>query len=397
MTPAARLAAAIEILDTVIAAARDEGAAADTLIARYFKERRYAGSKDRRAVRELVFDAIRRLGERPASGRAAMIGYARAAKPELLDLFGTEPHAPPPIAADEPAASAGLAPKWLTQRLRQRFGPATNAEIAALLGRAPLDLRVNTLIASRGDPFDWPVPVSPTPFAPHGLRAAEPFNVEQHPLYLGGAVEVQDEGSQLACVATAAAPGTTVIDVCAGAGGKTLALAAAMANDGRLIAADTNRDRLQRLPPRAERAGASIVETLLLDPGKELDRLADHIRRADLVLIDAPCSGTGTWRRNPEARWRLTPDRLARLTALQARLLDVGAALVKPGGRLVYVVCSLLPEEGDAQIDAFLKANPGFAAAPFELPTGDGATGRAVLSPARHGTDGFFIAGMTAI
>ena len=397
LTPGARLAAAIEILDAVIAAARDEGAAADTTVARYFAARRYAGSKDRRAVRELVFDAIRSLGDRPETGRAAMLGFASAEAPELLSLFGADGHAPAAIDHGEPSAASGLAPKWLVDRLRQRFGDTTEAELAALLGRAPLDLRVNRLIASRGDPFDWPVPVAPTPFAPNGLRAAEPFNVEQHPLYLGGAVEVQDEGSQLACLAAAATPGMTVIDLCAGAGGKSLALAAAMANDGRLIAADTNRDRLQRLPPRAERAGASIIETLLLDPGKELEGLADHIRRADLVLVDAPCSGTGTWRRNPEARWRLTPERLGRLTALQARLLDIGAALVKPGGRLVYVVCSLLLEEGDAQIDGFLAANPGWAPAPFELPTEPAAVGRAVLSPARHGTDGFFIAAMKAI
>lgn len=397
MTPAARLSAAIEILDAVIAAARDEGPAADTIIARYFKDRRYAGSKDRRAVRELVFDAVRTLGERPETGRAAMLGFASAEAPELLSLFGGDGHAPAAIDNNEPSAASGFAPKWLIDRLRARFGDATEAELAALLGRAPLDLRVNTLMASRNDPFDWPVPVAPTPFAPNGLRASEPFNVEQSPFFLGGAVEVQDEGSQLACLATAAEPGMTVIDLCAGAGGKSLALAAAMANDGRLIAADTNRDRLQRLPPRAERAGASIIETLLLNPGKELEGLADHIRRADLVLVDAPCSGTGTWRRNPEARWRLTPDRLARLTALQARLLDIGAALIRPGGRLVYVVCSLLPEEGDAQIDTFLAANPGWSPSPFTLPTGLSATGRAVLSPARHGTDGFFIAGMTAI
>lgn len=397
MTPGARLAAAIEILDAVIAAARDEGAAADTIIARYFKERRYAGSKDRRAVRELVFDAIRALGERPETGRAAMLGFAGAEAPELLALFGESGHAPAPIDDSEPSAESGLAPKWLFERLRERFGETTDTEVKALLGRAPLDLRVNTLIASRDDAFDWPVPVAPTPFAPNGLRASEPFNVEQHPLFIGGAVEIQDEGSQLACLATMVKPGMTVIDLCAGAGGKSLAMAAAMRNDGKLIAADTNRDRIQRLPPRADRAGVSIIETLLLDPGKELEKLADHIRRADVVLVDAPCSGTGTWRRNPEARWRLTPERLTRLTALQARLLEIGAALVKPGGRLVYVVCSLLPEEGDAQIDRFLKANPAWAPAPFSLPVEQDRPGRAVLSPARHGTDGFFIAGMTPI
>jgi 16S rRNA (cytosine967-C5)-methyltransferase len=256
---------------------------------------------------------------------------------------------------------------------------------------------VNTLKAQIDEVMDQVGGLVPTPYAPNGLRSAEPFNVEQHPAHHAGLVEVQDEGSQLACLACEAAPGMTVVDLCAGAGGKTLALAAAMANRGRLIAADTNRDRLDRLAPRAERAGVSIVERVLLNPGKELVRLADLIGRADLVLVDAPCSGTGTWRRNPEARWRLTPHRLQRLTSLQARLLDIAAALVRPGGRLVYVVCSLLPEEGDAQVDAFLAANPTWRPAEFALPTEPAAVSRAVLSPARHGTDGFFIAGLRSI
>ena len=425
MTPAARLQAAIEILDAVIAAAREEGAAADTLIARYFKDRRYAGSKDRRAIRDLVYDAIRSNGERPPSGRAAMLAHAHHGAPELLELFVGGERAPAPVTPDEPILEPSLAPAWLADRLRARFGDATEAELRALLDRAPLDLRVNTLKCPQSrhpgegrDPvttdllgpglrrdgggeggfaFNFPVSVVPTPYAPAGLRATEPFNVEQHPAYLSGAVEIQDEGSQLACLACDARPGQMVIDLCAGAGGKTLALAVAMANQGRLIAADANRDRLSRLRPRAERAGASIIETVLLNPGHELEALADLRGQADLVLVDAPCSGTGTWRRNPEARWRLTPERLERLTALQSRLLDIAAALVRPGGRIVYVVCSLLPEEGDAQIDAFLARQPGWQPAPFALPTGPEPTARAILSPARHGTDGFFIAGLSPI
>lgn len=399
MTPAARLQAAIEILDAVIAAARDEGAAADTIIARYFKDRRYAGSKDRRAIRDLAYDAIRTNGERPPSGRAAMIAHARHAAPDLLALFGQGERAPAALAPDESAPEPTPAPAWLVERLRTRFNDTTDAELAALLGRAPLDLRINTLRWDNGEEGEASVdlPVTPTPYAPHSLRAAEPFNVEHHPAYLSGQIEIQDEGSQLACLACEARPGLTVVDLCAGGGGKTLALAAAMANDGRLIASDTNRDRLGRLRPRAERAGATIVETRLLNPGKELDALADLRGQADVVLVDAPCSGTGTWRRNPEARWRLTPERLTRLTALQARLLDMAAELVRPGGRLIYVVCSLLPEEGDAQVDAFLARRDGWVPATFELPTEPAPVTRAVLSPARYGTDGFFVAALTSI
>ena len=388
MTPAARLQAAIEILDSVAGAARDAGAAADTLIARYFKERRYAGSKDRRAVRELVYDAIRALGERPKSGRAAMIGYARAHAPQLLELFGTDGHAPAELVEGDLATQPGLAPQWLMKRLKQQFGSTSEAEARALLGRAPLDLRINSL---KGDEA-LIEGAAPTPFAPRGLRIAENQNVESGAAYQSGLVEIQDEGSQLVCLAAAPMAGQVVVDLCAGAGGKTLALAAAMANSGRLIACDTDRGRLSRLPARAERAGATNIEIRLLNPNREAEMLADLSQAADLVLIDAPCSGTGTWRRNPEARWRLTPDRVLALTALQSRLLDIGASLVKPGGRLVYVVCSLLPEEGHAQFDGFFARNPGFRPAPFQLPTMKTPAPATLLTPLQHGCDGFFIA-----
>ena len=388
MTPAARLQAAIEILDHIALAARDGGAAADTLIARYFQDRRYAGSKDRRAVRELVYEVIRSLGERPATGRAAMIGYARGRAPHLLDLFGSAGHAPAQLVEDDLASRPGLAPGWLMKRLRQQFGSDCEAEVTALLGRAPLDLRINPLIGGDVDIEG----AAPAPFVPNGLRITEKLRIETHPAYLAGAVEIQDEGSQLACLAAAAKPGELVIDLCAGAGGKTLALAAAMANRGQLIACDTDRDRLSRLPPRAARAGADMIETRLLNPNREMEALADLTQTADLVLIDAPCSGTGTWRRNPEARWRLTPDRLQALTILQARLLDIGAGLVKPGGRLVYVVCSLLPEEGSGHFDRFYQRNPGFRPTAFQLPTMTVSAPSAMLTPRQHNCDGFFIA-----
>jgi 16S rRNA (cytosine967-C5)-methyltransferase len=219
-----------------------------------------------------------------------------------------------------------------------------------------------------------------------------PATVEQWQAWNDGLVEVQDTGSQIACMAVGATPGETVIDLCAGAGGKTLALAASMENRGTLLASDSDRPRLSRLLPRAGRAGATIIETLLLNPGRESEGLSDWPGRADAVLVDAPCSGTGTWRRNPEARWRLTDKELARLTALQARLLDVAAALVKPGGRLVFVTCSLLDEEGRGQADGFLARHPGWRADTLQLPAGRPHGAGIRLTPSHDGTDGFFIA-----
>lgn len=392
MTPAARVQAAIECLDQIIGAARDGGAAADTLIARYFATRRYAGSKDRRAVRDLVYEVVRSIGERPDSGRAALIGHASAHAPELLSAFGGDGHAPASLADDEAGAPVAEAPGWLVERLERRFGADTPVEVAALLGRAPLDVRVNTLRATHNELLAALPEFAATRFAPGGLRALQPFAVEASRAFHAGQIEIQDEGSQLVALACGAAPGETVVDLCAGAGGKTLALAAAMANDGRLIAADTDRGRLDRLAPRAARAGATIIEPRLLNPAREWEMLHDLDRAADLVLIDAPCSGTGTWRRNPEARWRLTPTRLDRLTTEQARLLDLGSRLVKPGGRLVYVVCSLLPEEGEGQLAAFHRGHPGWKPLPFDIPTEAQPIAAAVLTPLRHGCDGFYIA-----
>jgi 16S rRNA (cytosine967-C5)-methyltransferase len=184
----------------------------------------------------------------------------------------------------------------------------------------------------------------------------------------------------------------TVIDLCAGAGGKTLALAAEMANRGRILAADTDRARLSRMAPRLERAGVTIVEPLLLNPGRESETLAGLRAQADIVLVDAPCSGTGTWRRNPETRWRLTPDRLERLVKLQAHLIDVAAELVRPGGHLVYAVCSLLAEEGRGQAEAFRRRRSGFVSQEVGIEGGRSAGAGHLLTPASDGTDGFFVA-----
>ncbi|WFL77231.1 RsmB/NOP family class I SAM-dependent RNA methyltransferase [Altererythrobacter arenosus] len=387
MTPAARVQAAIEILDAVIEAARTEGAPADRLVAAYFKTRRYAGSKDRRAVRELVYRAIRLCGEVPASGRAAM--GALAAKDEaILQLFDGSNHGPAALDSGEAMAAPGIAPAWLVDRLEAAGIDAEERE--AMLGRAPLDVRVNTLKADRAS-LELPEQGEALT-APQALRFPSGTQVEQWEAYRDGLIEVQDHGSQLVCLAAGASPGETVIDLCAGAGGKTLGLAAQMENRGTLLACDIDRNRLSRLSPRAERAGAGMIEPLLLNPGKEIEGLGLHAGTADLVLVDAPCSGTGTWRRKPEAKWRLTPDRLKRFAATQDHLLGIAARIVKPGGRICFVTCSLLDEEGKDRIDAFLLHNPGWTALPAAIPIGRSHGQGTRLTPSHDGTDGFFVA-----
>lgn len=386
MTPAARVAAAIEVLDAIIDSARAGGAPADRLLADWFRTRRFAGSKDRRAVRDLVYSTIRACGPVPPSGRAAMLRLAQL-DPAIAPLFDGEGYGPAPITPGEPVAAAGIAPDWLVARLAASGIEGSEAE--ALLQRAPLDVRINALRA--GAALDLPVAGEGTA-APDGLRFPSGTPIESWDAYAAGQIEVQDTGSQLACQAVGAAPGETVIDLCAGAGGKTLALAATMDNRGRLIAADTDRGRLSKLAPRAERAGATMIETRLLDPGRESEALADLSGAADAVLVDAPCSGTGTWRRNPEARWRLTPALLDRYTAVQGRLLDIAAGLVKPGGRLIFVTCSLLDQEGQDQIASFLARRPGWRAVPLSLGAGRQRGDGIRLSPETDRTDGFFIA-----
>jgi 16S rRNA (cytosine967-C5)-methyltransferase len=385
MTPAARLQAAIEILDEVIAAARDDGPPADVVVTRYFKARRYAGSGDRRAVRELVFRAIRRSGERPVNGRAAVLGLVEG-DPALAHFFG-QTRGPEPMVEGEQRAQASVIPDWVKPELSPLVG---EGEWPALLERAPLDLRANAARTSRDALIGEFAGAEATPLSPWGLRLPADSRVDDHPAFAAGLVEVQDEGSQLIALACEAAAGQRILDLCTGAGGKALALAAA-APGARVLATDSNRARLAKLAPRAERAGATI-ETRLLSPPREVDELADWRESADVVLVDAPCSGSGTWRRNPEGRWRLTSERLDRLVATQSRLLDIAAEQVRPRGALVYAVCSLLSREGAAQIERFQSGRSSWISEGSLIAAGrpDGA-GR-LLTPGHDGTDGFFVA-----
>jgi len=385
MTPAARLQAAIEVLDEVIVSAHDDGPPADTIVTRYFKTRRYAGSKDRRAVRELVFRAIRLVADRPESGRAVVLALARQ-DPGLLDLFG-EPRGPEPLAEGEASAEAGSVPGWLQDELSPLVA---SGEWLALLERAPLDIRVNIARVSRDEVLSQFEGSVPTPLSPWGIRLASETRLDDHSAFADGLIEVQDEGSQLIALACGPKPGERILDLCAGAGGKALALAAAEPS-AVILATDTNRARLSNLVPRADRAQASI-EARLLNPNEELSQLPNWVGQADVVLVDAPCSGSGTWRRNPEGRWRLTPARLDRVVALQSRLLDIAAELVRPGGRIVYAVCSLLSREGAGQIQDFLSRRSSWIVEETPIVAGRWDGVGKLLTPGHDGTDGFFVA-----
>jgi 16S rRNA (cytosine967-C5)-methyltransferase len=426
MTPSARLSAAIEVTADIETRRRP---AADAL-KDWGLSHRFAGSGDRAAIAGLVYDALRRkasaaylMGE--DTPRAVLLGMLRLERglglAAIAKLADGERFAPEPLSeaeqarlrdgtlADAPPHVAGDYPEWLDPYLARVFGTERAEEGAALARRAPIDLRVNTIKANRDKTAEAlkHLNAAPTRWSPVGLRitvAADSKNLAIHsePAFLAGLIEVQDEGSQLAALLSGAKPGEQVIDLCAGAGGKTLALAALLKKKGQIYATDLDKRRLAPIHKRLERAGARNVQ-VHTPTGKE-DLLADRHGTADLVLIDAPCTGTGTWRRNPDAKWRVRPGALEVRSKEQAAALDRAAPLVKPGGRIAYVTCSLLAEENGDQVRAFIARHPGFAvASPADLlaPLGERALifRQAVLlteegvqmTPRRTDTDGFFV------
>ena len=426
MTPAARVQAAIELLDEI----ENGPAAADRTVAAFFKARRYAGAKDRGAITDLVYAVLRRQGElrwrlhRPPDGRALVMAQLTlangdpAAAPEAL--FTGERYAPAPLAAEErglldrlrserdaepPAAARANIPDWLWPDLTRHFGADVEQECRALNARAPVDLRVNTLKTTREAVLkrlaDDGIDAVPGTWSPLCVRLAGRPALAAHPLLRDGHVEPQDEGSQLVALLTAAERQQQVVDLCAGAGGKSLALAADMANTGQVYALDADRRRLQRLTPRLQRAGARNLQMRALR-GLDDPWLTELQGRADRVLVDAPCSGTGAWRRRPEARWRFDRAALEADVGKQAALLDAAAALTRPGGRLIYATCSVLMRENEEQVAAFLARRPEFelmsAAEVWRRTIGDNVPDdedMIVLTPHRHGTDGFFVAIMS--
>ena len=431
MTPGARLAAAIELLDRI---AGGRGAA-DDVVGEWFRRHRFAGAKDRGAISEHIYAVLRHLaGLDWWLARAGGPGLVPNGRTRLLAALilvqGWRPEAaaracdgdrfrPERLAAAETRLLAGLPeggldhpqmpdwvrwnyPPWLGPRLVALFGANLAREMAALNGPAPLDLRVNALkserLAAKLALEGEGVTAAETRYSPLGLRVTERIPLATLASFKDGLVEVQDEGSQLAALLAEARPGMRVVDFCAGAGGKTLALAAAMKNRGHLVACDVSAARLERATQRLRRAGVSIVQRQPL--ADERDKwVKRHAASFDRVFVDAPCTGTGTWRRNPDAKWRLTQADLDELGALQAGILASAARLVRPGGRLVYATCSLLAEEDEDQVARFLAAAPEFRLLPIAavwravLGSRCPAPGETLrLTPARHGTDGFFVA-----
>jgi 16S rRNA (cytosine967-C5)-methyltransferase len=426
MTPAARLSAAIELIDTIDA----QRVPAAKALKEWGTAHRYAGSGDRAAISGLIWDVLRRRASSAwimddNTPRARVLGMLKVERGLDVDAIAAlcdgGRFAPEPLTDGErvaltsrslenaPAPIAGDYPEWLDGYLAQVFGDDRVAEATAMASRAPLDLRINTLKAKREKTLASLAHLGarPTRWSPAGLRielgadARNPGILAEED-FIKGAIEVQDEGSQLAALLSAAKPGEQVIDLCAGAGGKTLALAALMQGKGRLIATDRDKRQLAPIHERLSRAGVHNAD--VRTPKGEGDTLGDIRASADLVLIDAPCTGTGTWRRNPDAKWRMRPGALEVRLKDQIEVLDRATVLVKPGGRIAYITCSVLPPENGGQVRAFVARHPEFTVVPpsqtvtalgdkadeFAAATLQSPEGL-LMTPRRTGTDGFFV------
>jgi 16S rRNA (cytosine967-C5)-methyltransferase len=426
MMPAARLAAAIEVFAAIESERRP---AADALKA-WGVTHRFAGSGDRAAIAGIVYDGLRRRAssaflmgaDTPRAILLGMLKRERGLETEAIaKLADGGQYAPSELTADErkhldgvgigaaPPYIAGDYPEWLDGHLARVFGDDRAEEGAALASRAPLDLRVNTLKGERDAAAGMLADLKPerTRWSPSGLRIRLPADakspaIHAEPAFLKGFIEVQDEGSQLAALLSGAKPGEQVIDLCAGAGGKTLALAAMMQNKGQIFATDDDKRRLAPIHDRLKRSGARNVQ--VRTPKSVGGEIADLSGRMDLVLIDAPCTGTGAWRRNPDAKWRMRPGALDQRVKEQIEILDRAVPLLKPGGRVAYVTCSVLENENGVQIQSFLTRHPGFSVQPpaeITQTLGERAFmfGKAarlsaegiLMTPRTTDTDGFFV------
>jgi 16S rRNA (cytosine967-C5)-methyltransferase len=426
MTPAARLSAAIEVLGDIETRRRP----ATDALKDWGLAHRFAGSKDRAAIASLVYDSLRRkassawvMGEN--TPRAVVLGMLVLQRglsfEDITRLFSGERFAPEPVTGEErakieavdlknaPAPVAGDFPDWIEPSLRAFLGDDLVPELQALTARAPLDLRVNALkVESRSEAHDAlpHLGAVETPLSPYGLRIQPGEDgrgpaVQSEPEFIKGWIEIQDEGSQLAAILSGVQPDEQVVDLCAGGGGKTLALAAMMNNHGQLYATDSDARRLAPIHERVTRAGIRNVQ--IRTPRARADAVADLDGKIDCVLVDAPCTGIGTWRRNPDAKWRLRPGSLDVRRNEQAIVLDRAGALVKSGGRIIYITCSILPEENDEAVAAFLDRNKGFTPLPVAevlkraemeklAPLVRNTKHGLQMTPLKTGTDGFYVA-----
>lgn len=418
MTPAGQLAAAIDLLADIEADARPADAVANS----FFRNRRFIGAGDRREVSTLVWGVLRarrhlgwwleHFGAEPSprlllSAQAIFTGMTLN---KIALAFTAGRYGPAPLTELEtiilekfaghtlehpnmPDAVKFEIPDWILPRFVAQFGTALRAEMDALAQTAPLDLRVNALKGTREDAIAAlraeRLDARPTPYSPWGLRLAARQSITQGAAFRDGIVEIQDEGSQLVALLVDAKPGMRVVDFCAGAGGKTLAIAMTMENKGHIVACDVSAPRLDGAIKRLRRAGVHNAERHLLEQGDKWVKRQE--KKFDRVLVDAPCTGTGTWRRNPDARLRLKENDLAEILPKQATILDQAQKLVKIGGRLVYATCSLLAEENEMQVAGFLARHPHFTRVKLAAPLPESLHGDALrLSPRANGTDGFF-------
>lgn len=419
MTPAARVAATLEILDEIARA----DAPADAIIANWTRTHRFAGSKDKRAIRELVYRDLREgarlrwlcgtLETDPNSPRArTIIASELEGAGTALARFNGSGYGPTELTDAEKSVVAklhesqtGNGPDWvkcgcpedLYGLLASQWPQDVVEEVQALNDRAPVDLRVNTMRlnvdAARAALAEAGYEAIPTSFSPMGLRGNAHTNFSALEPFKKGLVDPQDESSQLVSLLVDAKPEMQVIDLCAGAGGKSLTLSAIMENKGEIVACDSSASRLSRMESRSSRLGATNIRTLPVEEGVVPDGLGQW---ADRVLVDAPCTGSGTWRRSPELRWRTSPDDIAAYAKTQTDLLTTAAEMVKPGGRLIYAVCSVFNAEGRDVARSFEEANSAFARVPIYDALGSEMANRLqakdelVLTPHRHRTDGMY-------
>lgn len=434
MKPAARIQAVIELMEHVQSIwGADKRAPVDALLADYFKARRFIGSKDRGAISDLMYFVLRYGGslqwhieacDRSITPRrvvmVALLFHTPAMSvDEIAEAFDGTKYSPAALTDQERVMLERCAkrefrgpempqdarlnyPQWMEGRLIDTFGEALPEAMEALNQQAPIDLRVNTLKCKDAKELILALDkdgyiAAPTPVSPIGVRLTKRLPAFNTQAFKDGKFEMQDEGSQIAALLVKAKPGQKVIDFCAGAGGKTLAIAATMQNKGRILAWDNSANRLGQMGKRLARAGVSNVQTHVLRDETD-PYLKRHVGSADWVLVDAPCSGSGTWRRNPDLKWRFTLDDLQELKIIQQSILQNASRLVKPGGRLVYVTCSVFPDENFWQVKQFLGGNPNFRVeAPDKLWNNhllarDGVGASLVLNPHKDGTDGFFAA-----
>jgi len=429
MRESARIYTAIELLEqceTSWAGARP--LPADIILHHFFKSRRFIGSHDRGAIAELVYYIIRHRAtlswhmehHRQQGARAmvitALLLHRRLTLADLHNFFNGEQFSPDKLSPDESSYTKALSgqpllhpempdharlnyPQWMEAELQSSQSDSWKEEVAALNEEANVDLRVNTLLTTREELIaglkEEKYDAEPTRLSPLGVRLKTRAPIFTSAYFKRGWFEMQDEGSQLATLVAPVKPGDKVIDFCAGAGGKTLALAALMKNKGRILAWDTSAKRLDQMKPRLARAKVDNVQRHVLT--SETDPfIKRHKDSADLVLIDAPCSGCGTWRRNPDLKWRFTEDDLNEVRAKQKNILESASRLVKKNGHLLYVTCSLLQSENDKAIEAFLAQQSKFRVAEpskiwsnFSQPIMR-QDSLLRLTPLQYGTDGFF-------